>query len=94
MSTMIFKENEIIHLCEVDAEIINKALSVNKSLGVIAIKNSISNYHELLVSRKGDFVPSMDLDYRTYIVNLLKLATKSATEENKAVIFSEVVLPS
>lgn len=91
---MIFKESEIIQLCKVDAEIINKALSVSKSLGIAAIKNSISNYHDLLFSHKGNFVPNMDLDYRIYIVNLLSLATELATEENKAVIFNEIIFPS
>jgi len=91
---MIFKEDEIIKLCEVDAEIINKALSVSESLGIIAIKDAIGNYTDLINSHKGSFVPSMDLDYRTYIINLLKLSTESASEENKAIIFSEIVTPS
>jgi hypothetical protein len=91
---MIFKEDEIIQLCTVDAEIITKALSVSKNLGIAAIKDSIGNYTGLIKSHKGTFIPSMDLDYRTYIINLLKLATESASEENKSIIFSEIIIPS
>ena len=92
MSTMIFKKDEIIQLCKVDAEIIAKSLSISKSLGITAIRDSVSNYRKLLSSHKGDFVPSMDLDYRTYIVNLLKLAIELTTaESDKAVIFSKII---
>lgn len=90
---MIFQEDEIIKLCEVDSEIINKSFSVSEALGIAAIKDSITNYHNLLRSLKGDFVPSMDLDYRTYIANLLKITTESANKKNKATIFKEIVLP-
>ena len=91
---MNFQEDEIIKLCEVDSEIINKSFSVSEALGVAAIKDSIANYHNLLRSLKGDFVSSMDLDYRTYIINLLKITTETANEKNKAIIFSEIVIPS
>lgn len=94
MSTMIFKEEEIIQMSTIDAELINKALIVSKSLGIAAIKNSIQSYKQLIQSHKCDFVPHLDLDYRTYIIKLLKIATESASEENKAIIFSEIVIPS
>ena len=91
---MIFKEDEITQLAEVDAEIINKALTVSENLGIIAIKDSIGNYTNIIKSHKRDFVPNLDLDYRTYIIKLLAFATESATsEENKAIIFSEIVMP-
>lgn len=93
MSTMIFNEDEIIRLCAVDAEIITKALMVSKELGVIAIKDSIGGYEALLRSQKGLIAPSMDLDYRAYIVNLLQLSFEKANEEDKAIIFSTIVMP-
>ena len=94
MSTMIFEEEEIIQLCKADAELITMALSISEKLGILAIKDAINNYKSILVANKGSIVSGMDLDYRTYIVNLLKLSTESASEENKAIIFSEIVIPS
>lgn len=94
MSTMIFKEEEIIQLCKVDTELITMALSISKKLGILAIKDAINNYKSILMANKSSIVFNMDLDYRTYIVNLLKLSTESASEENKAIIFSEIVVPS
>jgi len=94
MSIMIFKEEEIIQLCKVDAELITMALSISEKLGILAIKDAINNYKSILMAKKGSIVSNMDLDYRTYIVNLLKLSTESANEENKAIIFSEIVIPS
>ncbi len=70
------------------------ALSVNKKPGILAINDAISNYTSLIKSQKGSFVPAMDLDYRTYIVNLLDMAIEQSSEENKAIIFSEIVLPT
>lgn len=94
MSTMIFQEEQIQELCLVDAEIINKALSISENLGIAAIKDAINNYTNIIKSHKGSFVSSMDLDYRTYIINLLRIITEQATEENKAIIFAEIILPS
>ena len=94
MSIMIFKEEEIIQLCKADAELITMALHISEKLGILAIKDAINNYKSILMVNKGSIVSNMDLDYRTYIINLLKLSTESASEENKAIIFSEIVIPS
>ena len=93
MSTMIFEELGIIKLCKVDAELIVKAYSISDALGVGAIKNSISELKNVIVSHKGKFVPHLDLDYRFYVSNLLSISIESADEVLKAKIFSEIVTP-
>ncbi len=90
----MFKDSEIVELCRVDACIINLALSANEKLGVVAIKDAIANFQNYLLSKKGTIVFSMDMDYRTYIVNLLDITIQNADEKNKAIIFQEIVLPS
>ena len=55
---------------------------------------SIMIFKREIKKHKGKFVPSMDLDYRFYITNLLSIACSSADEDLKAKIFSEVVVPS
>ena len=94
MSTMIFKEEEMLELCKIDTELITKAYSVSDALGVSAIKNSISEFRNVIVSHKGKFVPHLDLDYRFYVSNLLSLSIETDDEELKAKIFSEIVTPS
>jgi len=94
MSTMIFKKEEMLELCKVDTELIIKAYSVSDALGVSAIKNSISEFKNVIASHKGKFVPHLDLDYRFYVSNLLSLSIKSVNEELKAKIFNEIVMPS
>jgi len=52
MSTVMFKESEIVELCRVDAEIINLALSKSRELGRAAIKDVIVNFQNFLFSKK------------------------------------------
>lgn len=94
MITLMFKKSEIVALCKVDAEIIHLALSKNKELGRAAIKDAIANFQNFLFSRKGTMVFNMDMDYRTYIVNLLESTIKNADEESRNVILKEIVVPS
>lgn len=94
MSTMIFKEKDILTICELDAELILKSFSVSDSLGITAIKSTISGFKSEICSYKGKIVPALDLDYRFYIVNLLNISVKDADEVLKAKIFSEIVIPS
>ena len=94
MSTMIFKKEEMLELCKVDAELIVIAYSESDALGVGAIKNSILEFKHVIASHKGKFVPHLDLDYRFYVSNLLSLSIESDDEELKAKIFSEIVIPS
>lgn len=94
MSTMIFKEEEILMLCSVDAELIIKAYGVSDTLGSSAIKNSIAEFSNEIHKHKGTFVPALDLDYRFYIVNLLRLACDTVDDNLKTKIFSEVLVPS
>ncbi len=94
MSTMIFKEEDMLELCKVDAELIIKAYSINDIFGVSAIKNSILGFKNIIASHKGKFVPHLDLDYRFYVSNLLSLSIKSADEELKSKILSEIMIPS
>ena len=93
MSTMIFKEEEMLELCKVDSKLISIAYSESDTLGVSAIKNSISEFKNVIASHKGKFVPHLDLDYRFYISNLLSLSLESVDEELKSKIFSEIVMP-
>jgi len=94
MSTMIFKEPEMIELCKVDAELIVKAYSISDALGTSAIKNSISEFKNVIASHKGKFVPHLDLDYRFYVTNLLSISVASVDEDLKTKIFNEIVIPS
>ena len=94
MSTTIFKKYEMLELCKVDAELITKAYNVSDALGASAIKNSISEFKNVIASHKGEFVSHLDLDYRFYVLNLLSLSIETADEELKAKIFSEIVIPS
>ena len=94
MSTMIFIEEEILQVCEIDAQLILKAYSVSDALGVVAIKNSISDFTMEIIKHKGKIMTSLDLDYRFYVSNLLNLSVASADDILKAKIFSEIVIPS
>ena len=95
MCTTIFKEKEIIELCKLDAEIIKIAFEKGGGdTGKIAIHNSIESFLRFLSFRKqGAIVPSLDMDYRTYIVNLLKITLRSLDEKHKHTLFQEVVFP-
>ncbi len=94
MSTVIFKEEEILQVCELDAQLILKAYAVSDALGVAAIKNSISNFTMEITKHKGNIMTSLDLDYRFYVSNLLNMSVASADDIVKAKIFSEIVSPS
>lgn len=91
---MIFKEDEILQICGLDAQLILTAYCVSDALGVAAIKNSIGDFRNEISKHKGKFVSHLDLDYRFYVSSLLSLSIESADEVLKAKIFSAIVVPS
>ena len=88
---MHFTEEIIIELCKVDAELITLAFKISEKLGIEATKNSISNFSTIIKNAKGNVVLQLDFDYRTYIVNLLKLVNEKISEENKSVFLKTVM---
>jgi len=93
MSTMVFKEKELIELCKTDAELIRIAFEHgDDEIGVLAVKNSIEGFKSLLYSKKKNIVAlNMDMDYRTYIINLLKIAIDNTPVSKKHIIFKAIV---
>jgi len=93
MGTMVFKEKELIELCKTDAELIRIAFEHgDDTIGILAVKNSIESFKSMLISKKPNIVAiSMDMDYRTYIINLLKIAIDTTPVSKKHIIFKAIV---
>jgi len=93
MSTMIFKERELVELCKTDAELIRIAFEHgDDTIGILAVKNSIESFKSMLISKKPNIVAiSMDMDYRAYIANLLKCIAQTAPDGAKTTIFKEII---
>lgn len=63
---------QIETLCETDAELINRSFGIKESLGITALKSSIDSFTVFLSQQYGNFIPSMNLEYRCYIVGLFE----------------------
>jgi len=96
MSTMVFKEKELIELCKTDAELIRIAFEHgDDTIGILAVKNSIESFESFLRSKKTNLIAlNMDIDYRTDIVNLLKYSISGVPDNVKSQIISELIIPS
>lgn len=90
----LYTNAEIKSVYDIDAEMIIAALNVSEELGKTAIKSAISGFMGLLTEQKGKFVPSIDLDYRRYIVGLLETALNKVDESHKSIVMREVMFPS
>jgi len=64
---------DIKKLVEIEVELIEIAFSVSDNLGETAIKSAMKNYYDFLCRSKGNkIIASMDIDYRDFIVSLVK----------------------
>ncbi|MDD5373921.1 MAG: hypothetical protein PHO62_10915 [Sulfurimonas sp.] len=90
----IYTDEELKTAYSMDAEIIAMSFKLSEKLGVMALKASVNDFTELLTNQKGKFVPSMDLDYRRYIVGLLDTTINAVDEAYKEHVFREIILPS
>jgi len=88
---MHFTEEFIIKLCKVDAEFIISFFNISERLGILATKNSITNFSTIIKDIKGNVLLQLDLDYRTYIVNLLKFVNEKIAEEHKSILLKIVM---
>ena len=64
--------NQLTKLCEIDAMFINTSFGASEELGIAAIEESISSFTIFLTKQHGNFIPGMNIKYRTYIVGLLE----------------------
>ena len=88
----IFTDEQIKDAYEVDAKLIESAFKINEKLGEISILSSLNGFTDFLICRKGKYIPSMDMDYRRYLVGLLDTLMKTIeNEEHKAIVFSVIV---
>jgi len=88
---MHFTEEFMIKLCKVDAKFIISFFDISERLGILATKNSITNFSTIIKDIKGNVLLQLDLDYRTYIVNLLKLVNEKIAEEHKSILLKTVM---
>jgi predicted nucleic-acid-binding Zn-ribbon protein len=93
-SACIYSDEELKIAYSMDAKMIAMSFKLGEKLGTMAIKASVNDFTELLTNQKGKFVPSMDLDYRRYIVGLLDATINTVDEAHKEHVFREIVLPS
>lgn len=90
----IYTNEEIKSAFVIDVEMIVLAFKVSEDLGKTSIKSAVSGFVELLTNQKGKFIPSMDLDYRRYIVGLLETALNKVDESHKELVMREILFPS
>lgn len=75
-------------LCDLDAKLINQSFAISTSLGISAMQSSIASFEGFLFKQYGNFIPSMNLEYRTYVVGILKRVDEKYTSESiMAVLF-------
>jgi hypothetical protein len=90
----MYTNEEIKSAYVIDVEMIVSAFKVSEDLGKTSIKSAVSGFVELLTNQKGKFIPSMDLDYRRYIVGLLATALEKVDESHKELVMREIMFPS
>lgn len=93
MSTMIYTEAEINELVDVETKLTSLAFKASDTLGRTAIKSALINFIELLQGRKGKFVPSLDLDYKVFVVNYATSLMKTLDKKHHPLIASEILIP-
>jgi len=66
--------DEIHILAELDASFINDCFDRrNSKLAEVWIDNSLTSFREYLVKElNGHLIPNMDIEYRTYVIHLIK----------------------
>jgi len=94
MSTMIYTEEEIDALVEVETKLTSLAFTVSDALGRMAIKSALINFVELLKNQKGKIVLSLDLDYRVFVVNYADSLMAVLDKKHHHSIASEILMPS
>jgi hypothetical protein len=90
----VYSDDEIKQAFEVDTQMIVTAFGVSIEVGKASIKMAISGFIELLKKQKGSFVPSMDLDFRRYIVGLLDSTINAVDNVHKECVAKEIILPN
>lgn len=85
-------DQETLHkldkLCDIDATLINEAFAISVSLGMDAVHSSLDSFKTFLTQSYGNFIPAMNLEYRHYVVGVLKrIDTQYTSESLKAVLF-------
>ena len=77
-------------IAAVEAEGICSLLSISEKAGLLYVHSAISSFREYLQKTKGPIIPSMDIEYRTFILALLE----KVDEEYKEIVTKEVLCPS
>jgi hypothetical protein len=90
----IYTNEELKSAYDTDAEIIMMAFKVSENVGKISIKFAMGGFIKLLTNQKGKFIPSMDLDYRRYVVGLMETALNKVDEPHKEMVMKEIMFPS
>lgn len=60
-------------LCVAEASLINQMYSTNEDYGNTALRASIESFETFLKSTRGTFIRGMSIEYRVFVVELLKL---------------------
>jgi len=61
----------IKELAVMESQAINKAFKVGNTTGALLINNSLSSFADHLRSTKVNFIPQMDIEYRTFVIDIL-----------------------
>lgn len=64
---------QIKELCTMEASLVNTAFNLSEGLGIAALTNSTQSFESFLRGRDKKFIRGMSIEYRTFIVELLKL---------------------
>lgn len=87
--TDIEKNIDLIkELCQKEASLINALFGQNEDLGLNGLESSLYSFERFLKKNNPMFIRAMSIEYRTFIVELIKLIDK----EYQAVAMSKILM--
>ena len=89
MSSQNKKLNDYEEIAKIESEGINMLLSKSEVIGLAYLNDAIKSFVSLLKEEKGNMIPSMDIDYRTFIFNIIE----NIKPEYKDIVTAEILLP-
>jgi hypothetical protein len=77
-------------IAKTEAAGICSLLGISEKAGLMYIHSAVASFKEYLKKTKGSFIPELDIEYRSFIIELLS----QIDDEYKEIVTKEVISPS
>jgi len=83
------KIDDYKEIARIESEGINMLLSKSEVVGLAYLNDAINSFVLFLESKKGKIIPSMDIEYRTFILDIME----NIDPQYKNIVTEEILLP-